>query len=305
MKEIFKEASQVKKTSKGTVLEKKTGEGSFVSLERTHKTPEAQVQWLNHLYAYKYAMRFAQNNFILDIGCGTGYGIPELSTKAYDTVGIDIQREAVRDCHLEYSAKSSFSVASGDNLPFKNDSFDLVVSFQVIEHIHPDAVLNYLKEIKRVMKHDGILIVSTPNKRLRLLPLQKPWNPEHKKEYNAKELDRLLKGIFEEVKILGLSATRDAYLVEYNRVKPSPLHVYVIEPAVSALNRILSKSFIIKLKKVRAGKKLTKNQELDANYKFSLGDFQLSEKNLDASIDIYGICTKIEVTGRERVVGAR
>lgn len=296
MKDISKKTSQVKRSCEGAILARKIGEGSSVGLKRTYDTPEALVEWLKHFCAYKYAEPFAEGNLVLDLGCGTGYGTHELSTKAYESVGIDIWKNGIRHCHREYGKKNSFLVASGNSLPFKNDSFDLVVSFQVIEHIHPNAVLNYLEEIERILKYGGILIVSTPNKRLRLLPFQKPWNPDHKREYDAEELERLLKSVFKKVKILGLSATRDVYLIKYNRVKPSPLHVYVLNPVISAVNRVLSTSLIIIKLKTVATEKLTKNQRLEAtNHKLSLRDFRFSERNLDASIDIYGICTKIEV----------
>jgi ubiquinone/menaquinone biosynthesis C-methylase UbiE len=295
MKDIYKKVFRVKKVYKGRVLEKKIGEVSLADFSRTFNKPEEVVEWLKHLYAYKYAEHLAEGKFVLDIGCGTGYGIRELSNKAYDTVGIDIWRKGIRFCQQNCGAKSCFLVASGTDLPFKDDLFDLVVSFQVIEHIQPDAVLNYLKEIKRVLKNGGIFIISTPNKRLRLLPFQKPWNPDHKKEYNAKELEKLLKKMFERVKILGLFATKDTYLVEYTRVKQNSLFVYILNPLFSIVERILPTYFIITSKRVMAKiRKINEKPKSSGiiNHKFSMEDFRLSEKNIEACIDIYAVCAR-------------
>ena len=201
MKDIYEKASPVREKRKGVILRRRIGEGSFVGLKRIYNKPEELVEWLKHLYAYRYAECFAEGKSVLDVGCGTGYGIHELLTKASDTIGIDIWKEGIYYCHQEYGKKNVFLMASGLNLPFRDNSFDLAVSFQVIEHIDPDIVINYLIEIKRSLKNNGIFIVSTPNRRLRLLPFQKPWNPDHKKEYDAKNLGQVLKKSFENVEI--------------------------------------------------------------------------------------------------------
>lgn len=269
---------------RGTILRRRTGEGSFIGIKIEYNTQEELVQWLKHLYAYRYAERFVEDKSVLDVGCGTGYGIYALSNKASKTVGIDIWKEGIYYCHQQYSEKTLFLTTSGFHLPFRDNSFDLAVSFQVIEHINPDMVINYLEEIKRVLKNNGLFIVSTPNSRLRLLPFQKPWNPDHKKEYDAKELKSVLKRVFENVDILGLSARKDAYLVEYNRVKQKPLFVY---PFLIA-KHILPTYFIDILKKSVAKRK--KLNERSKN--ISLKDFQTSRRNLEVCIDLYGICTR-------------
>ena len=291
--DVRNNVSKKKKNSEGNVLERNAGEGSFVGFEKKYASSEELVEWLRHLHAYKYAERFAKGNFVLDLGCGTGYGINELSTGARGTVGIDIWRKGLRYCHLEYGARNSFLAASGSSLPFKDGSFSLVVSFQVIEHIPKNALILYLREIKRVLKNDGVFIVATPNKRLRLLPFQKPWNPDHTKEYNAEALEKLLKATFKKVEILGLFATKDAYIVEYKRVKQTPLIVYVLNPLSSIAVSILPNYVIMILRRFMANKRTTMKEHDSGimNLNFSSKDFQTSEENLENCIDIYGICT--------------
>jgi ubiquinone/menaquinone biosynthesis C-methylase UbiE len=288
----MKNIQETESCERGT-LRRKIGEGSFVGFKRV-STAEELVEWLKHLYAYMYVENFAEGKIVLDMGCGTGYGTNELSTKASLVVGSDIWKEGIRYCHQNYGRKASFSVASGTKLPFKGNSFDLVVSFQVIEHIDPKMMDCYLKEITRVLKNDGRFIVSTPNKRLRLLPFQKPWNADHKKEYDAKELRNVLKTAFEKVEILGLFATKDAYVVEYYRVKQNPFFVYSINPIASAVKHILSPLLInaLKIIMVERRKNNEKTKITNMGYNFSLRDFRTSRRNLESCIDLYGICVK-------------
>ncbi len=93
---------------RGTILRRRTGEGSFIGIKIEYNTQEELVQWLKHLYAYRYAERFVEDKSVLDVGCGTGYGIYALSNKASKTVGIDIWKEGIYYCHQQYSEKTLF-----------------------------------------------------------------------------------------------------------------------------------------------------------------------------------------------------
>ena len=268
-------------------LKQKVGEGSFMGVKHP-KTSEEMVEWLRHLYAYKFASGFAERKSVLDVGCGTGYGICEVSDKASTVIGVDIWKERVRYAHGEYGNRSSFLVASALNLPFRDSCFDLITSFQVIEHV--EDVVQYLHEIKRVLKDEGMFIVSTPNRKLRLLPFQKPWNPEHKKEYDAKELNRVLRSVFKNSKVLGLSATREVYLIEYRRVHQNPLFVYVLNPLLYIVEDIVPKLFLSTMKRIIISKTVKAKTPIKSQ-NVSIGDFKLSQ-NLDSCLDIYGICRK-------------
>jgi len=123
------------------------------------------------------------------------------------------------------------------------------MSFQVIEHIAPKTALNYLVEIKRVMKPGGVFILSTPNSRLRLLSFQKPWNPEHKKEYKNGELKTLLSKAFQEVKVYGLCTSEEVLSIEKNRVKQTHFKAYVVIPLYRLLKRFLLSSLLFRLRR--------------------------------------------------------
>jgi methylase of polypeptide subunit release factors len=78
----------------GISLKRKPGEGSFVGVRKPIK-PEELVEWFRHLYAYRYATNFAHKGVVLDIGCGAGYGVNELSAVAQTIIGIDIWRDGI------------------------------------------------------------------------------------------------------------------------------------------------------------------------------------------------------------------
>ena len=97
---------------------------------------------------------------ILDAGCGHGYFTNLLSEKGYHTVGIDISNKAIAKARGLYPG-IDFKVCSLENrLPFEDKTFDVVWSTEVIEHIYD--VYSYLRGMNRVLKLNGLFIITTP-----------------------------------------------------------------------------------------------------------------------------------------------
>lgn len=264
-------------------------------------TIEQYIQYLMHLAAYAiFAKEFVTGRKVLEIGCGTGYGADYLSKFVSSIVAVDIWEGGILYCRDKYGKDNLiFMQADGLKLPFEKDSFDVALSFQVIEHIEPKLVSNYLAEIKRVLKRGGTFIVSTRNSRLRLLPFQKPWNPEHIKEYKDNELKNLLSKVFEEVKVYGLYGSDEIQAIESNRVKQSPFKVYLMNPFYRALNYLLPSPILIRLKKIeqhfpkrQMGYKPISQETFMS--KFSVNDFRVDPTCPKDCLDLYGICTKAE-----------
>jgi len=116
-----------------------------------------------HLARYAFAERVCRGKRVLDAGCGTGYGAAELARTAASVVGVDISAEAIAFARAHYSAPNlSFLEGSCSSLPHGGESFDLVVAFEVIEHLKDWR--ECLAEMRRVLAASGQLIVSTPNK---------------------------------------------------------------------------------------------------------------------------------------------
>ena len=119
--------------------------------------------WAEHVSRYAFATRFAPEALVLDIGCGVGYGTAELASGARFAIGIDSAPQAIVHARSVYTLhNTSFIPASATALPFRDESFELVTAFEVIEHLTDWRVL--LSEARRVLHSNGVFLVSTPNK---------------------------------------------------------------------------------------------------------------------------------------------
>lgn len=156
-----------------------------------------------HLNRYYFALRYTKNKKVLDIACGTGYGTAIISQVAKQVIGVDISLDSIVHARENYSKKNTeFLQGTATNLHFfKNNSFDVVVSFETIEHIRDHHT--YLMEVKRVLKDKGIFICSTPNKKIVSPYTKKPRNPHHVREYTLKDFRSLIRKYFKQSKFLG------------------------------------------------------------------------------------------------------
>lgn len=133
---------------------------------------------------------------LLEVGCGEGRGIEWLTPKVASYSAIDKIVSVVEKLKAKFPQGD---IISGNipPLPYVDNSFDCVVSFQVIEHIKDDHT--FLKEISRVLKPGGFALISTPNR-----PLSLSRNPWHEREYTADELTTLAKKYFSSVQMKGI-----------------------------------------------------------------------------------------------------
>src|SRR5215212_6254419 len=116
-----------------------------------------------HMARYAFAARLSRRKQVLDAGCGSGYGSAELARTAAHVLGVDRSAEAIAFARAEYSAANlRFEEADCAALPVAAGSIDLVVAFEVIEHL--DDWRGFLGEVRRTLSASGQFIVSTPNK---------------------------------------------------------------------------------------------------------------------------------------------
>lgn len=159
--------------------------------------PEAQHGELvhaEHLVRYRLATQIARGKRVLDAASGEGYGTALLAAAgAHSATGVDIDDRTVAHARTRHPAE--FLVADVSDLPFPDDSFDLVVSFETIEHVlDPERAID---EMRRVLAEDGLLVISTPNKAEYLVE-----NEFHEREFMHDEFLALLSTRFATVDAL-------------------------------------------------------------------------------------------------------
>lgn len=161
---------------------------------------QVDVDLLNeHLARYAFALRLARGKRVLDAGCGAGYGSEELARAAESVIGVDVAAEAIEFARDHYQQPNlRFEQSSCTALPFADASFELVVAFEVIEHLVDWR--GFLREAYRVLAPAGQLIVSTPNK---LYYTESRGihgaNPFHVHEFDFEEFQGELRSVFPHV----------------------------------------------------------------------------------------------------------
>lgn len=193
--------------------------GERMILEHYKSSPHDYVIYLMHIATYRFAEDFARGQRVLDYGCGSGYGAAHIAEVAEQVTAVDVAADAIDYARGQFSRENlGFEVIDPSRpLPFTDASFDVVLSFQVFEHV-PDAG-RYLAEIRRVLAPGGTLVLATPDRSTRLLPMQRPWNRWHLHEYSGSELDAKLREHFPRVEILGMGGKREVIDIELKRYR--------------------------------------------------------------------------------------
>lgn len=167
--------------------------------------PEANDEELEieHLERYLSIKELVRDKTVLDAACGEGYGSHILSQTAATVLGVDIDAETVQRAREKYGTGSNldYKQASVTDLSVvPSGSIEMVVSYETIEHIDKQSQIKFLQEIVRVLKPDGILIMSTPDKKEYSDKYQFN-NPFHVKEFYAAEFIQFLHTKFRSIKL--------------------------------------------------------------------------------------------------------
>lgn len=174
-------------------------------------------------FAYRYAAGLlGPADRVLEIGCADGYGSKVLAAAAGSVTGIDNSAEAVDCARARHGGGNlAFQVCRGEELPFPEASFDKVVAFHVIEHIEADEA--FVAGLARALRPGGALILSTPNRRHRLKPGEKPWFKYHVREYGRDDLAALLGRHFSGTDIKFINGPETAFKMELRVARTASL----------------------------------------------------------------------------------
>lgn len=154
--------------------------------------------WTVHVARYWHAANLLRGGRVLDIACGTGYGLSMLAEHAR-VVGVDVNTGAAVTARNH--TREPVLLGDGRKLPFRDQSFDAAVSFETIEHLQHREL--FISELARVLTASGVLILSTPNANHTKPSDGKPRNPFHVHEYTPEELWGELHQAFDSVAMKG------------------------------------------------------------------------------------------------------
>jgi SAM-dependent methyltransferase len=233
--------------------------------------------------AYYLSLDYIKGGDVLEVGCGEGRGVDLILPKAKSFTGIDKIQEVVDSLKTKYPKGNFKQMVIPPFASLPDNHFDVVVSFQVIEHIKDD--LGYLKEIYRVLKPGGKALITTPNIKLSL-----SRNPWHIREYTANELSELSKSIFANVEMKGVTGNEKVMTYyENNKLSVDKMMRWDVLNLQYRLPAFMLKVPYEILNRMNRNKLQDKNDGLVSEIHHS--DYLLSD-DADNSLDLFCIMEK-------------
>jgi len=168
---------------------------------------------IEHIHRYAFALQYVKNKKVVDIASGEGYGSNLLASVAKNVIGIDISQETVEHAKRKYKKDNLvFMQGAADKIPIDANSIDIVISFETIEH--HDKHQEMLNEIKRILKHNGMLIISSPDK-LNYSDIPQLVNGFHVKELYFEEFKSIIEKNFSQSIFLNQKLTYSSLIIHH------------------------------------------------------------------------------------------
>ncbi len=234
------------------------------------------------LKAYYLSLEYISGD-ILEVGCGEGRGVELLAPKADSFTGIDKIAPVIDNLKAKFPGNNFKQLVIPPFSGLEDNSYDVVISFQVIEHIKND--LGYLKEIHRVLKPGGRALITTPNIKMSL-----SRNPWHIREYTAEGLANLARKVFPIVEMKGVSGNSKVMTYhEENRASVNKMMRWDIFNLQYKLPALVLKIPYEILNRLNRNKLKEANDGLVSEIHHS--DYLLSE-DADMSLDLFCVMQK-------------
>jgi O-antigen biosynthesis protein len=182
-----------------------------------------------HFHRYAACEPIVRNKRVLDVACGEGYGSAMLAQVALSVSGVDVSPVAVehaRGSYFEQHKNLSFTCASATSLPFETGTFDVVISFETLEHLREQEEM--LTEIKRVLRPEGVLVISTPERET-YREFDGGDNEFHVKELSKQEFEELVERFFKHTKLWGQRIASVGW-IQAEHGQQTPLDVLSVAP---------------------------------------------------------------------------
>lgn len=234
-----------------------------------------------HLVAYRYAAALCAGKRVLDAGCGEGFCTQELAKTAASVVGVDYHEEAVATARRKWQTPNlSFRVLDLMREAAGAGDFDLVLNFQVLEHVEDD--LTFLRNLRAALAPGGILVLTTPNAKMSFSE-----NPCHLREYSADELRARLERVFSSVELKGVFG--NPRVVEFDEQRRKAVErILRLDPL--GLRRLLPEP-LLHTAFARLGQ-LVRRKARKASGTQAIGaeDFVIRDDDLDRALDLVALC---------------
>ena len=244
--------------------------------------PHFQADMARHLAAYLVARPYCADRNVLDAGCGEGYGSALVAETAASVLGVDRSAVALARAHANHAGpRVRFACADLTRLDAIRRRFDVVLNFQVLEHLHDPRPL--LEQFAAHLEPGGTLVLTTPNR-----PMSVSENPYHVHEYTADELRPVLAPYFSSVDVRGVAGNekvtayedaRRRQVARILRLDPLGLRNRLPEPVVKFAFAQLAK--LVRRLVAKDGRPTTIEPE----------DFR-EQASAEGAVDLLAICRK-------------
>ncbi len=200
-----------------------TGERYLPSLE----WPQIAFE---HWHRYCAAASLAEGKAVLDIACGVGYGSDLMSRRAASVVGVDVDAGTIAYAREKYRSQNlTFLTGNCGSIPIPGEAiFDLIVSFETIEHVDAPVQTLFLNEVKRLLKPDGVFLISTPNKPL-YDDRPSAYGTFHRHELGPDEFKTMLSAQFNSIRLLGQKVYLGSVIWNLDDEVPGPWREFGLE----------------------------------------------------------------------------